>query len=314
MTAFKILGSLALVGAILWILRPDSPRDPRSTAELVQVAPSIRPDPGTILVSGAGFTQSFGTNGIGLDYPSTRLGWSLIDVRMGNHPLLVGTVMPETDNGDVVYRRGSLVERYKSRGPRVDQSFVLDASLEELRHEGDLCVRVSLKSPLKPLLRHGRTTDRVEFRDSAGRLAMIYGAATAIDAAGRRRKLDYALEGDVLVMTLKRDFLAGAKFPLVVDPTIGLSTTLLEFTSPEGGPNPLPQEVLLTNTSTGKLTFDVEPSEPWLAARKASNGPVNAGGDVEIDVEVDVTGLAPGTYTGTVTVTSDDADNSPQVI
>ena len=305
---------LAIAGAIIGVLLLHSSPEPRSSAGQIRTEPSKTPESGAIRISGAGFTQSFETNAVGLDYKSTRLEFSLIDIRLGNRPLVDGVARPEIDRGDVVYRRGPVVERYTPRGPRVDQSFVLDASLEEFRHEGDLCVRVSLASPSRPLLRHQSATDRLEFRDSAGRLAMVYGAATAIDAEGRRRKLDYALEGDVLVMTLKRDFLAGAKFPLVVDPTIGLSTTLLEFNSPEGGPNPLPQEVLLTNTSTGKLTFDVEPSEPWLAARKASNGPVNAGGDVEIDVEVDVTGLAPGTYIGTVTVTSDDADNSPQVI
>jgi hypothetical protein len=69
------------------------------------------------------------------------------------------------------------------------------------------------------------------------------------------------------------------------------------------------QNVLVTNSGTGTLHWTAHASNLWLTA-----APAGATGDGIVSVGVSPAGLAPGTYTGTVSIVDLDADNSPQVI
>jgi len=68
-------------------------------------------------------------------------------------------------------------------------------------------------------------------------------------------------------------------------------------------------ELLISNSGDANLTYNVTDNRPWIAEYPAS-GNVAAAMTDSIDITFDATSLSPGTYTGTVTVTSNDPHNS----
>ncbi|HEX7901340.1 MAG TPA: BACON domain-containing carbohydrate-binding protein, partial [Planctomycetota bacterium] len=145
----------------------------------------------------------------------------LKDIRIGDRPLLppdrLRGVEPRVEAGAAVYDRGAVVEKYLPRGAAHEQIFVLDASLEPRKGEGDLVVTVELDATDPPAL----AEDVVRL---GGGLAI--GPATAIDASGRAWPMAYALDGRALEMRLGARELSQAAFPLTVDPVIGSEESL----------------------------------------------------------------------------------------
>ncbi len=92
------------------------------------------------------------------------------------------------------------------------------------------------------------------------------------------------------------------KLFLTATPAIGLSPTSLSFTAAAGGPIPAVQTVQLTNSGGGQLNYTVAASTtsggPWLSVSNAGSVPAT------ISVTANSTGLAPGSYSGTLTFTS----------
>jgi uncharacterized protein (TIGR03437 family) len=97
----------------------------------------------------------------------------------------------------------------------------------------------------------------------------------------------------------------------------GAAANSLTFTSATGAPAPAPQTVGVT-ASGGSLSFlaNVGVTSPtggnWLSV-SPTNGTASSTA-TNLTVSVNPQGLNPGTYTGTVSISSPNANNSPQVI
>ena len=91
-------------------------------------------------------------------------------------------------------------------------------------------------------------------------------------------------------------------------PTLSISPSSLSFTAIQGGTNPAPANLSVTNTGTGTLNFTDSTDASWLSASPASGIAPQT-----IQVSAAVGSLAPGTYTGHVTVTAAGAQGSPAV-
>jgi parallel beta-helix repeat protein len=98
-------------------------------------------------------------------------------------------------------------------------------------------------------------------------------------------------------------------------PTIELSPTSLAFNAVQGGTNPLPQTVTVTNTGSvlSTLNWGATDNASWLSESPTSGS--LAGAESEpMTVSADITGLAAGTYNATITVSDPNATNSPRTV
>ncbi|HUR39519.1 MAG TPA: choice-of-anchor D domain-containing protein, partial [Planctomycetota bacterium] len=300
------------------IAEPAAPAGHAVDVDLGVPAKIQRSEPGLVRAGNDLCTQEFTKDGVRLSTAGGELAWSLRDLRLGQQSLLDGGSAEPTLHGDkaVSYRRSSVTESYALRGDGVEQTFILDEQLASLRKQGPLTLTVSLKTALKPVAERRGDEEVVDLRDRAGKTVLTYGGATAIDAAGRRQRLSYRLRGSDLEMMLDAGFLASATFPLTVDPIISVTPTSLTFYAPLGGPNPLPKVVKLKNADvagSGQMSWTVTDNAPWLTV-KPGKGKRRPGMSKNLTVSVNVTGLAVGIYTGTITITSPTASNSPQTV
>ena len=94
-------------------------------------------------------------------------------------------------------------------------------------------------------------------------------------------------------------------------PILQLSTTALSFWAPEeGGANPAPQSVAISNSGVGQLNWSASKSAPWL-----SISPTIGTAPSTLVVSVTIAGLHTGTYTDTIIVDGGSGTaNSPQSI
>jgi hypothetical protein len=109
-----------------------------------------------------------------------------------------------------------LVERYVVRDSGVEQLFVLRQSPEitgELRIEG------RFQTELQPWLLSSKESS--VFLDQEGNPALAYGRVVARDALGRKQPIQIVLAGQAVTLTLAAEWLAGAVYPVIVDPLIG---------------------------------------------------------------------------------------------
>ena len=92
-------------------------------------------------------------------------------------------------------------------------------------------------------------------------------------------------------------------------PVLSVAPTTLAFTATQGGANPSAQTVNVTNNGGGTLNFTATDDQAWLSVAPASGSAPGA-----LSVGANITGLAPGTYTGTITVTAAGASGSPKTV
>ncbi len=89
-------------------------------------------------------------------------------------------------------------------------------------------------------------------------------------------------------------------------PWIGLQPSSLNFAAAVGGVNPAHQTINISNVGTGTLDWTASENTPWLTVSPASGSAPGT-----LTVAVDVSGLSIGAYTGTITISSAQAANSP---
>ncbi|MEZ5356341.1 MAG: hypothetical protein R2762_27210 [Bryobacteraceae bacterium] len=92
-------------------------------------------------------------------------------------------------------------------------------------------------------------------------------------------------------------------------PTLSITPTSVPLAAVAGGPNPAPQLLAITNPTGGALNWSVAIADPWLSVT-----PLSGTGPGTISVTAVTAGLAPATYTSTVTVNALGATGSPTVI
>ncbi|MCC6782456.1 MAG: hypothetical protein IT457_06410 [Planctomycetes bacterium] len=157
---------------------------------------------------------------LGERYPhNLPLRWQTSSVRVGHEELLVAGREPVTAAGDwrFEYRFGAVTEAYELRKDGVEQTFVL-AHRPPAR--GELVIEGRVDSELGAAER-GFAHAPLTFSHADGTPVLAYGAATAVDAAGRRFPMDSAFANGVIRLRLAAKDLAAAEFPLVVDPLLG---------------------------------------------------------------------------------------------
>lgn len=153
---------------------------------------------------------------VGKDLPHQPFAWRTVAVRAGGAPVpLAPLPAPQWTTDRVVYDLGAVHERYDVRREGLEQSFVLPRPLGG----GDLTITGRVQTPLwapprEPM--HGP----LAFQNHDGRVRVDYGTATAIDARGARLALATSWDGHELTLHVPGTWLAGAHYPVVVDPVI----------------------------------------------------------------------------------------------
>ncbi len=92
-------------------------------------------------------------------------------------------------------------------------------------------------------------------------------------------------------------------------PILSVSGLSLSFSAQGGGSSPNSQSVQITNIGTGTLFFTASQSQSWLIVY-----PPSGSAPATLTAGINVNGLKPGTYTDSITVTGQGAQNSPQTI
>jgi hypothetical protein len=91
-------------------------------------------------------------------------------------------------------------------------------------------------------------------------------------------------------------------------PTIVTNPASLSFSAVRTGPNP-PNQSIAISTPVSVLNWSASDDATWLAVSPASGTAPST-----LTVSVNKTGLAAGTYTANITITSPNAGNSPKVV
>lgn len=154
---------------------------------------------------------------LGRDYPSVQsLRWRTLSAKVGEHELVSHQPRFSQTEWRAEYDLGGLVEAYDVLVGGLEQTFVLASAPSAF---GDLVIRGQLGGTVAPLPSQ-RGHAAVAFADASGRVVISYGAATAIDANGRRCAMSTSMLADGLELRLDGDWLAAAAFPVVVDPLL----------------------------------------------------------------------------------------------
>lgn len=177
--------------------------------------------PGELWAAGADYKVSFhdGVRFIpylGASYPvAQELRWTTQSVQIGEQELAFRKPLPRVAGEHrVEYDLGGVVEAYDVGIAGLEQTFVIPVCPETA---GDLVVRGRFGSQLTTG-DQAPTHGALHLRDSDGRGIVVYGAAVAIDQAGRRWPMTTAVQAGEVSLRLGASDLLDAKFPLVVDP------------------------------------------------------------------------------------------------
>jgi len=91
--------------------------------------------------------------------------------------------------------------------------------------------------------------------------------------------------------------------------SIQLNRTKLYFTATSANSTTGPQDVWISNSGTGSMSWTVSDDSSWISISPASG--TNSG---VITISINTSGLQVGTYISTVSIKSEDAANSPKTI
>jgi hypothetical protein len=134
---------------------------------------------------------------------------------------------------------------------------------------------------------------------------------SAVDVGVNLTGLSAGIYYDTIVVTANSDN-SPLSVPVVLvveppQPTIQLDPTSINVSAFEGSTLPS-EEITVTNVGDGTLDWTAVNITSWL-----SLDPTNGVGDGSITAEFDLTGLTEGAYYDTITVSDENATNSPQM-
>jgi hypothetical protein len=92
-------------------------------------------------------------------------------------------------------------------------------------------------------------------------------------------------------------------------PILSATPSSLSFSAALGGPDPRPASLNVNNLGAGTLNFTASGDASWLQV-----SPVSGTAPQSVQVSASAAGLAPGSYTGHVTITASGAQGSPAVV
>lgn len=142
--------------------------------------------------------------------------YALHSVRVGDHRFRLRLTPWLAAHGNVVccYYGDGVSESYTARPEGIQQCWVVS---KRPKAAGDLVIEGSVISPYMPKSSpHG-----VVFADENGRTALSYGAVTVIDDAGSTYECLPRIQNGRLRITVPADYVARARFPILVDPVVG---------------------------------------------------------------------------------------------
>jgi hypothetical protein len=182
-------------------------------ATVVQRARATVRDEGGVLTAWAGDSRVFWTaQGLRFETGDAPT-WSfhLTGIRQGAIAYDVPPAQPTAQSTAVAYARpGGVTERYLVLDRGVEQLFELAAPLGS----GDLVLTGHVETTMAGA---PEPAGGLVFSHD-GRQTMSYGTATAFDAAGRSTPVAVAYAGGKLSLTVPGPWLAGAAYPVTVDP------------------------------------------------------------------------------------------------
>jgi hypothetical protein len=152
---------------------------------------------------------------------SQPLAWRSLSVRIGEHELM-SAAEPTRRQGTWRYELdfGGVTETWDVLAHGLEQSFVVAA---RPAGNGDLVVTGRITTPLRtgPLVNEHRALD---FADANGNPVIRYGAAWALDARGAKIAATTTFADGIVQLRVPAAWLAGAVFPVVVDPLLTRQT------------------------------------------------------------------------------------------
>ena len=92
--------------------------------------------------------------------------------------------------------------------------------------------------------------------------------------------------------------------PPTATPVIGVNPISLSFATIQGGPNPAPQTVSISNTGSGTLSWSISDNANWLTL-----SPTSGTGNGAVTVNVSASGLAEGRYSASIVISATGASN-----
>ncbi len=92
-------------------------------------------------------------------------------------------------------------------------------------------------------------------------------------------------------------------------PVLSVTPTSITFSAVQGGTNPSPATVNISNTGGGTLSYTLSSDSAWLTASPASGSAPQA-----VQVSANISGLTAGTYTGHLTISATGAQGSPATV
>ena len=97
--------------------------------------------------------------------------------------------------------------------------------------------------------------------------------------------------------------------PPILPPALQLSTGALAYSSTAGAANPAAQSLAISNSGGGMLNWTATHNQNWLTLSASAGAAPSS-----VTIGAVTTGLAPGTYTDTITISAANATGSPQTI
>jgi hypothetical protein len=175
------------------------------------------PGDGSLWVRGANYKAGFTSAGasvhpaLGAEVESRPLAMRPVSLSSGGRPVAFdASVSPSRAGAVFTYDRGSFLERYEAAPESIEQSFLFASS----PGAGELVLRIATETVLEARA----NGEGLRFESDEGGLG--YARAQAFDAGGRTRALETRFESGGIEIRVPAEFIASARFPLVIDPVI----------------------------------------------------------------------------------------------
>lgn len=154
-------------------------------------------------------------------------------VRLGSQKITLGSVSASAASDNVVclYYGEVLSESYTAKRAGIEQCWVIHRRPSS---SGKIVIEGRLFSPH----RSTSSPSGLTFCDGLGRRIFHYGSVYVIDSAGSTYKCLPHLIGNKLLITLPANYVARARFPILIDPVVGPEVPIC----PSFGPAPSNQE------------------------------------------------------------------------
>ncbi len=150
------------------------------------------------------------------------LGFQLTGLWVGQQSLLGALARGASDNWVTYQTAGGWQLAYEVGEASVEQYFVFEKGTPT---DGDLVIEGTFDTPLQPVFLSHEEGIRFELPPGQAKIgeaiSLGYGPARVSDAQGRQLTASLDLQGQQLQIIIPADWLAGAEFPIVVDPVIG---------------------------------------------------------------------------------------------